>query len=444
MSPRALTALLLAAPLLGAGCQRGATDCPPAASPGPAGPTGPLGAIGPATPLLAHGVPPRPPTPPTAATIGPPPLSSAGALPGRPPVRPPFRCVEQADLTANGLAREAEAALDAGKADRALGCADEALRADPRHLRALTARAEALVALKRVPEAQLALTRALALDPDDPWVLAAAADLHVRELGGVHDALEAGLAHALRGLRALTRVPRRDPDLALHLELSAAAALNDLGRSAEALPHADKAVALRKGEPAARSERGFALFELCRFEEARAAFEAVLAVSKEDAWALHQLGLLAERRGDEAGAARLLARARAASPAEFPSEVAVSREAFQAEVARAVAELSPEDRRSLGSVPVEAADLPALADLTFGDPPLSPSILGLFRGPPEGEACLPEDGDPCRSIVLYRRNLARFARDRAELDRQIRVTLVHELGHLRGEDDGALRDRGLE
>jgi len=26
----------------------------------------------------------------------------------------------------------------------------------------------------------------------------------------------------------------------------------------------------------------------------------------------------------------------------------------------------------------------------------------------------------------------------------VRVTLTHELGHLRGEDDDALRDRGLE
>jgi predicted Zn-dependent protease with MMP-like domain len=93
---------------------------------------------------------------------------------------------------------------------------------------------------------------------------------------------------------------------------------------------------------------------------------------------------------------------------------------------------------------VQAADLPALDDLTATAPPLSPAILGLFRGPPAGEACLPEDGDPCRSIVLYRKNLARFAHDRAELDHQIRVTLTHELGHLRGEDDDALRDRGLE
>jgi predicted Zn-dependent protease with MMP-like domain len=124
--------------------------------------------------------------------------------------------------------------------------------------------------------------------------------------------------------------------------------------------------------------------------------------------------------------------------------VALSAEAFRAEVDRAVSELGAQDRAALRGVPVEVADLPDLADLTLAEPPLSPTILGLFRGPPEGEPCLPEDGDPCRSIVLYRKNLGRFAHDRAELDRQIRVTLSHELGHLRGEDDDALRDRGLQ
>ncbi|HMC93669.1 MAG TPA: metallopeptidase family protein, partial [Polyangia bacterium] len=49
-----------------------------------------------------------------------------------------------------------------------------------------------------------------------------------------------------------------------------------------------------------------------------------------------------------------------------------------------------------------------------------------------------------RTIVLYRRNLLRTVRDGAELDQAIARTLLHEVGHLRGEDDGSLRDRGLE
>jgi predicted Zn-dependent protease with MMP-like domain len=46
--------------------------------------------------------------------------------------------------------------------------------------------------------------------------------------------------------------------------------------------------------------------------------------------------------------------------------------------------------------------------------------------------------------VLYRKNLARAVKSRAELDHQIRRTLIHEIGHLQGLDEDELRRRGLE
>ena len=82
--------------------------------------------------------------------------------------------------------------------------------------------------------------------------------------------------------------------------------------------------------------------------------------------------------------------------------------------------------------------------LVAGGPPPSPPILGPFRAPSEGEECPPEAAPTCRSIVLYRKNLARFARDRRELDEQVRLTLRHEIGHLHGETDDELRGHGLE
>jgi Flp pilus assembly protein TadD/predicted Zn-dependent protease with MMP-like domain len=390
----------------------------------------------------SRGAPPAPAAPAEAALA-----TGAGSTRpavAAPPVRPPFRCLSSPEAPLGSLLSEAEGAIEVHDHDRALGCADEALRRAPRSVRALAVRGQALAGLDRLPEAQLAYARALALEPDDPRTLAAAAELHVHRFDGAHDALEAGLAEAERGLRAITRVPRRDHDLALRLELAAAAALDDLGRPQDALAHADRALAIAPADPSARTERGVALFERCRFDEARAAFESVLAVSPGDPWALHHLGLLAERRGDFAVADKLLGEARAKSPADFPPGVSITPEAFRDEVARAVEALPVTDRAALRGVPVEARDLPTLDDLTGGEAPLSPTILGLFRGPPLGEACGPGDADPCRSIALYRRNLARAAPDRAELDRQIRVTLTHELGHLRGEDDDALRDRGLQ
>ncbi len=143
-------------------------------------------------------------------------------------------------------------------------------------------------------------------------------------------------------------------------------------------------------------------------------------------------------------AGALLARARKLAPEEFQAELPVDEGAFRAEVVAAVAALPDEERRALQAVPVEIQDLPDTSDLLAVDPPLSPSILGLFRGPSEGEECTDADGPRCRAIVFYRRNLLRFARDRRELSQQVRVTLLHELGHLHGESDDELRERGLE
>jgi Zincin-like metallopeptidase len=68
---------------------------------------------------------------------------------------------------------------------------------------------------------------------------------------------------------------------------------------------------------------------------------------------------------------------------------------------------------------------------------------GHAAAPPPGAADLQCDAGE-RTIVLYRRNLLRTVRDAGELDQAITRTLLHEVGHLRGEDDGSLRDRGLE
>jgi tetratricopeptide (TPR) repeat protein len=372
-------------------------------------------------------------------------LRSPGAAPAKSAldkIRPlPEPCRTEKRDSAEALVGQATAELDAGADARALACADEALRLEPRLVPALSARADALAGVGRVEEARLAYARALAIDPDDPDTLLGAAELHVRRLGSDRDALETALEYANRGVRSATR--RGDGDLAARLELVAGMAENDLGRSDLALVHLDRAARVRPDDPDASYERGLALYELCRFADAQRAFERTLALAPEDAWATHQLGLVLERRGDPRAAATL-ARARALAPDEFRPELAVDPDAFRTEVATAVSSLPPPERAALARVPLEIRDLPDLTDLLATEPPLSPSILGLFRGPPEGEACLPADGPQCRGIVVYRKNLLRFAHDRAELSEQVRVTLLHELGHLHGEDEDALRARGLE
>jgi len=381
----------------------------------------------------------RSPSPGQAAA---PATPEAGQLARVRPAPPP--CLpDVADPSAARLADQAGEEREAGRAAQALACAEEALERAPRSQPALLERALALADLDRGADARAAVDRALAASPDDVATLSTAAEIYVTHLAD-RDSLEAGRDHALRAAARVLKGARPDRALAARLHLLAGMAENDLGRNREALGHLELSLRERPGDVDALYERGVALFELCRFAAARRAFEAVLRRSPDDAWSLHHLGLIAERVGEESRARSLLSRAARLAPRELNPPVEMDRAAFEAEVRDAVAGLPEADRRALSGVPVEVEEIPALRDLAGSEPPLSPSILGLFRGTPVGEPCPPEEGPECRSIVLYRRNLLRFARDRAELSEQVRVTLLHEVGHLRGESDERLRARGLE
>ena len=110
-----------------------------------------------------------------------------------------------------------------------------------------------------------------------------------------------------------------------------------------------------------------------------------------------------------------------------------------------VASLPADKKARVGAIKIEIADLPDATDLAAVKPPFPPTILGLYRGPVGHAAQLPpQPGDDPPSIALYRKNLARAVKTRAELSEQIRDTLLHEIGHLEGLDEDDLRRRGME
>ncbi len=324
----------------------------------------------------------------------------------------------------------------------ALACSARASADDPDSPDAHAERAADLVALGRYPEAQLAFTRALALDPDHPDALLGASDLYVTRLPDSRDNDELALVYAEHGLKQARK--EKENDLIGSFALESAMALNDLGRPKEALERADEALKHKAPEDDANYEKASALYELCRFTDAKVLFTKLTRIKEKEAFARYHLGLIAERASDADEAARELAMARQLDADDFPPEVDVSQAEFQQMFERQMAALPADMRKDLSSLPVTTQDLPDLDDLVANDPPLSPAILGLFRGPPLGEACDNSEPGPCRSIVLYRKNLARVTRDKVDLEDQVRITLLHELGHLRGEDDLQLAARGLE
>ena len=335
--------------------------------------------------------------------------------------------------------------FDAGKFEKALSCAAQACALFPNDPLAHTERANALAALSRPEEAKLAYARALAIDPDNIDGLWGAAHFYGVTLASTREFDELASTYAERGFE-LARA-QKDDEAALELGRISSMVFNDLGQANEALDRAAWVLSVKPKDAGALYEKAVALFELCKFAPAKEAFVALLPDPERAAHAHHHLGLLAERDGKQEEANKHFAAARKTRPEDFPEPVAMDAAEVNAEVKKVVAALPPDMLKDLREVPVDTEDLPQVDDLTSGEPPLSPTILGLFRGPPLSEACDPVEavaGRACRTVVLYRKNLARAVKSRAELIEQVRVTLLHEIGHLRGEDDFELAARGLE
>ena len=75
----------------------------------------------------------------------------------------------------------------------------------------------------------------------------------------------------------------------------------------------------------------------------------------------------------------------------------------------------------------------------------SQTLLGLYQGLRRADMLSPYSGshEPAR-IILYQRNIESLCRDEAELFRQVRITLRHELAHHFGFSDDDLRQRWPE
>ncbi len=404
--------------------------------------------------------------PPPVASLPAPTVAAAVApSPKHPDVRPhheeaviecPVKSVEgDDDSRVAALLEAANKQISEAAFNAAWTCADRAADLMPTSVEAHHLRGSALAALGRDHEAQLAYGLALALDPDDPETLRAVADFYINgskadagdklrdPIEHTRDALRLGLELAQRGSRRVIARRRKSPQLAADLAVLEAQALNDLGRSEEALARVEVALRQSPGRGDAMHERGVALFDLSRFADARASLERAVAIQPEDAYSHQILGLTLEQLGDVPGGERELARALSLAPNELSAPVLITVKEFEKEIDTVIRSLAKDRQARVRATRIEIVDLPDPSDLAAVKPPFPPTILGLYRGPVGKPHVVPSEGE-APSIVLYRKNLARAVKSRSELSEQIRDTLLHEIGHLEGLDEDDLRRRGME
>ena len=97
---------------------------------------------------------------------------------------------------------------------------------------------------------------------------------------------------------------------------------------------------------------------------------------------------------------------------------------FEEHVRRALDSLPPAVARALENVAVVVEE----ADLD------EPELFGLWQS----HEFLPD------KITIYRKPLVQAFSDPEELEEEIRVTVLHELGHYFGIDEGRLEELGYE
>jgi len=95
---------------------------------------------------------------------------------------------------------------------------------------------------------------------------------------------------------------------------------------------------------------------------------------------------------------------------------------FEQHVERALASLPPQLAKALQNVAIVVED----------ENPEDPDLLGLF----EEEEYLPA------KVTIYRLPLVESFPDPAELEREIRITVLHELAHYFGIDEDRLDELG--
>jgi predicted Zn-dependent protease with MMP-like domain len=119
--------------------------------------------------------------------------------------------------------------------------------------------------------------------------------------------------------------------------------------------------------------------------------------------------------------------------------VVLDREAFALLVKEAVAELPKEFRKLLKNIAVIVEDEPGPEERErFG--PRGGTLLGLYHGVPFRHRG-PYYGNAAPDvIVLYKRSIESICDTEEEVRRQVRATVIHEIGHYFGFSDRELRE----
>ncbi|MBT3223735.1 MAG: tetratricopeptide repeat protein [Proteobacteria bacterium] len=260
--------------------------------------------------------------------------------------------------------------------------------------------------------------------------------------------------------RAESALAEDDPDAALDLcdQILGAAPNHSGALFLAGLAHRDlgnvdyaevcfrRVIALSPNQSTPLSGLGAVLYDQLRFDEAQPILNRAIEIDPQNAEGYYWRAMLRQRRGDNNGSLRDFFRAGQLEPLSFPRPLPLDDSTVEVVVQEALMAMNPTIRTYLTQVVIILDEFPSIETCEQFDPPALPSeLLGYFAGIPITERSM---GDPWSilpsTIVLFRKNLERFAPDRERLLEELRLTIFHEVGHFLGMDEDELSQRGLE
>lgn len=220
-------------------------------------------------------------------------------------------------------------------------------------------------------------------------------------------------------------------------------ALRATGQLPEAMQAYRSAALARPDHADTWSSLALVAFELLDIDACERAVHRALRQNPHAAQGWWVRAALREWKGDMAGADRALLHAAWIDPRHFPLPPALTDDDIKSLVDETVRSLPDAIRSYLTNTAVRLEHLPSQRLLSQYDPPASPlAVLGHFSGPSslgaQGVSRASWSQVP-GNIILFRRNLQRYAMDKEHLIEELRTTLLHEVGHFLGLDQHTAR-----
>jgi len=128
----------------------------------------------------------------------------------------------------------------------------------------------------------------------------------------------------------------------------------------------------------------------------------------------------------------------------------LKRRRFDDELEWVLQRLQPQVHELFKEIPLHVEDYPSKEVLRITGVKYMDELCGLFTGIPIGDRGPYPSGTLPEVVTIYREGILKASSDRQgriateHLRHQIRMTILHELGHYHGMTESALRELGYE